>query len=193
MTDIRLEQPPVLRHGRDPQLRRSGGRKPDELLAIEPDRTSRFGRTSPATELSSVVLPAPFAPRIATPRRPHAHADARERLVPAIGVAQSVHLKHPRPPDRRGSPRGRAARRAGGPSAILRPAFITTHAAAQRAHRGHDVLDQDDGDALARRGSRPPTCRPQLARRGPESHSSSSSTRGPVASARASSTRFCSM
>ena len=109
----------------------------------------------PAMARISEDLPAPLAPTMAT-ISPFGdlQRDVGERLrvaVVEIEVFDSRSIR-PRSP-RRGSiraPPGRARSPAGAPRAITSPWCSTHDVLRQRHHRAHHVLDQQDGEALAR-------------------------------------------
>ena len=116
-----------LGHQRDAGLDDLVRRQRQQVPAVEGDARPACGATSPAMDLSSVDLPAPFAPSITTISPGlTSRSTPDERLMLAVARGEAADLKHRRLPDRRGPLPSRPARSAGGPSAILRPTFITT-------------------------------------------------------------------
>ena len=117
------------------------------------------GRRRPATALSSVDLPAPLAPMIATRLAlVDVQADAEQRLEVAVATTSTASISSRLTPSRPCQSsvaevdvahlRARRSRPRGSPSISLRPASTATIRSTTREQRVHDVLDPDDGDTL---------------------------------------------
>ena len=120
-----------------------------------------------------------------------ARAPARRRRRDRGSRPQSIRPRSPRRDSTRAPP-DRAPPPAGVPRAMTSPWCSTTDVLRERHHRAHHVLDQQDGEpfgAVEARGTPRPSGRTRSGRR-PAITSSSSSSLGRVASARATSSRL---
>ena len=181
---------------RCPRRTISPGGRPPIGSPVEADLARAAPSTRPVSALRKVHLPAPLAPMIATssPAR-KLEVDAEQRLGVAVERRQAVgrqqqrrHASMPRY-TRRTSASAITAR--GAPSASLLAEVDDEQPVGDRQQRVHHVLDPDHGHALrldaasARRPARRASCSVS-----PPAISSSSSSFGRVASARASSSRL---
>ena len=111
---------------------RAGGRRDQARYTVEQRRLAGAVRAEDRHRLAAA----------------HADRDIAKRAMAAIGMVEAVNLEHRRRPDRRGSLR----RRATPPRAAFGDLHAGVHhhdAIAERAHRHHHMLDQNDGHSLS--------------------------------------------